>query len=152
LKHRDREYAALLEEERLILDATEAIQRLMDEQAINRTELARRIGVTKGHVSQLLDGKRNMTLRTLAGLLWTLGHRARIETEPVTRRAFSPQPMLSHKVHAYVNSTRRCSAIKVLERFEGTNGPAWAGLIAPVTYEGSSDIDTEFADFLAGAA
>jgi transcriptional regulator with XRE-family HTH domain len=67
------DYERLLAQERLILGATEAIVRLLEEQGVSRQELARRLGKSKGFVSQLLSGERNMTLRTLADLGHALG-------------------------------------------------------------------------------
>lgn len=72
-RNKDFEYERLLAQERLILDATEAIVGLLDEQCISRQELAARLGKSKGFVSQLLSGERNMTLRTLADLGHSLG-------------------------------------------------------------------------------
>ena len=43
----------LLEQERLILQVTEFIVQLMQEQNVTRTELARRLGKSKGWISQL---------------------------------------------------------------------------------------------------
>lgn len=56
----------MVAEERLMLEAAEEIGRLMDEQGVTKAELARRIGRTRGYVTQVLCGRRNMTLRTLA--------------------------------------------------------------------------------------
>jgi transcriptional regulator with XRE-family HTH domain len=67
------DYERLLAQERLILDATEAIVGLLEDQKVSRQELARRLGKSKGFVSQLLSGERNMTLRTLADLGYALG-------------------------------------------------------------------------------
>src|ERR1700691_3779521 len=67
------DYERLLAQERLILDATEAIVGLLEEQKVSRQELARPLGKSKGFVSQLLSGERNMTLRTLADLGYALG-------------------------------------------------------------------------------
>lgn len=61
-----RTYESRVAEERLIVDATEAICESMEAQGVSRVELARRIGRTKGFVSHVLSGERNMTLRTLA--------------------------------------------------------------------------------------
>ncbi len=62
----------ILGQERLILEVTEMICETMEEAGISRTELADRLGKSKGHVSQLLDGSRNMTLRTLADIFTVL--------------------------------------------------------------------------------
>ncbi len=67
------DYDRLLAQERLILDATEAIVALLEEQGVTRQDLAARLGKSKGFISQLLSGERNMTLRTLADLGHALG-------------------------------------------------------------------------------
>jgi Helix-turn-helix len=56
----------VLEQEHLILDVTEMIVELMNERGVTRSELADRLGKTKGHVSQLLSGSRNLTLLSSA--------------------------------------------------------------------------------------
>lgn len=72
------DYDVLLAEERLILEATEAVVAVLDANGISRQELAQRMGKSKGFVSQLLSGERNMTLRTLADLGHALGCRFRV--------------------------------------------------------------------------
>ena len=62
------------QQEKTILEVTELICELMDEQGISRTELAKKLGYTKGYISQLLDGTANMTLRTLSDVLFALGN------------------------------------------------------------------------------
>lgn len=64
-----REYA----QERCITALTEQIAAAMQEQGISRQQVAERLGCTKGFVSQVLSGSRNMTLRTLADLFWAVG-------------------------------------------------------------------------------
>lgn len=56
-----------------MLSATEAVVRAMEDAHISRVELADRIGKSKSFVSQVLSGSRNMTLKTLADLLWACG-------------------------------------------------------------------------------
>ena len=68
----DPEMARLLAQEDLIEEAGELIARTMKERNITKSELARRIGVTKGYVTQLLAGSRNMTLRTFADLMYVM--------------------------------------------------------------------------------
>jgi len=72
---REPTYDQLLEQERLILAATELVHELLEEQGVTKTELAQRLDRTKGFVTQLLGGDRNLTLRTLADLAGALGHR-----------------------------------------------------------------------------
>lgn len=75
---------AAVEAECLILDTTELILQIMEDKEITRTELAQRIGRTKGYVSQLLNGNRNMTLRTLATIAYALQHQVRVKAQPHT--------------------------------------------------------------------
>ena len=68
----------LLREEALILEVTEAVSVVMEKEGISKVQLAKRLGKTKGFISQLLSGGRNLTLRTLAGLVDALGYRVTI--------------------------------------------------------------------------
>jgi len=79
---RDLEFERLVEQESLILEATELLSKLMKDQGISKADLARELGKTRSYVSQLLNGGRNMTLRTLADLLFALDHRAQLNIEP----------------------------------------------------------------------
>jgi transcriptional regulator with XRE-family HTH domain len=80
----------LLDQERLILYVTEVIVGLMREQNISRQDLASRLGKSKGLISQLLSGERNLTLRTLADLGHVLGYRFALR--PVRASARLPMP------------------------------------------------------------
>jgi hypothetical protein len=98
----------LFEQEALLLSATELICELMEKQAVNRTELARRIGKSNAFVSQTLDGRRNMTLRTLADLAWALGVRVQMrpaawhtEGAPGRRRARREAPRGESKARTF---------------------------------------------------
>jgi hypothetical protein len=70
---KDVEAMRLFQQERVILEATSEICDAMEEQGITRSQLAERLGKSKGYVSQLLDGRQNMTLRTLADVFLALG-------------------------------------------------------------------------------
>lgn len=72
------ENARFFAEEKLILDVTESILDKMDELNVNNSELAQKLGTSKSHVSKLLDGKRNMTLRTLAAVGHVLDQEVKI--------------------------------------------------------------------------
>ena len=61
-------------QERSIFETTEMICELMDEQCVNRAELARRLGTTKSYITKLLDGSVNMTLRTISDVFVVLGY------------------------------------------------------------------------------
>ena len=62
----------LYQQERAILEVTELICQLMDEQNVSRSELARCLGTTKSYVTQFLDGRRNMTIRTISDVFTAL--------------------------------------------------------------------------------
>lgn len=59
--------------ERLIFNTTEDILLAMQDSGISHTELAKKLGKSKAFVSQILDGTRNMTLKTLADISYALG-------------------------------------------------------------------------------
>ncbi len=69
------ENARLLTQELLITEVTEAIYKAMEEAGVNKSELADRMSATKGYITQVLSGSRNMTLRTLADFCFALGVR-----------------------------------------------------------------------------
>jgi len=65
--------AKLVAQETLIAEAAEALWGALERAGINKSELAERLGTTKGYVSQILSGSRNMTLRTLSDICFVLG-------------------------------------------------------------------------------
>jgi transcriptional regulator with XRE-family HTH domain len=64
---------------RLITQLTDEINWHLHEQALTRADLASRMGVSPGRVSQILSGGENLTLRTLAGLATALDARFELE-------------------------------------------------------------------------
>jgi transcriptional regulator with XRE-family HTH domain len=115
------DYEQLLAQERLILDATEAVVVLLQEQNVSRQELARRIGKSKGFVSQLLSGERNMTLRTLADLGHALGCAFSVVPNRVSTPAVDADALRS--IYAAFSSSevsRSISAETVKERLRET--------------------------------
>lgn len=96
------DYERLVAQETLIFEATEEICRVMgpdqDSGEVTRKQLAERLGKSKGFVTQVLGGDRNMTLRTLADFAGALGHRVTIKLEPIPaepgeKAAASTQPV-----------------------------------------------------------
>ena len=59
--------------ERLIFNTTEDILLAMQDAAMNQADLAKKMGRSKSCVSQLLDGHRNLTLKTLSDITYALG-------------------------------------------------------------------------------
>lgn len=94
-------YDQLVEQETLIFAATEAVCEAMEGEdsnaAVTRKQLAKRLGESKSHVTQLLSGERNLTLRTLADLAFALDRRVVISLAPIAappgQKAASTQPV-----------------------------------------------------------
>lgn len=82
-----KEFSRLVEQETLILEATERIAELLDASELRRKDLAKRLGVSKPFVTQVMSGDRNMTLRTLADLAFALGHRIEVAAVPLEGKA-----------------------------------------------------------------
>lgn len=76
-------YRCLVEQEQGILEATELLCKVMESEGVSRAELARRMGKSRGFVTQVLSGKRNMTIRTLSHALYVLGHRVTMDSSPL---------------------------------------------------------------------
>jgi len=86
----DPEFRKLLAQEELILEVTETICELLENEKVSRKGLADRLGKTKGFVSQLLSGGRNLTLRTVADILHVLGYKVALKPDKlVTHRRSS---------------------------------------------------------------
>ena len=60
-------------QEELILDTAEQIWDLMEAKGIRKARLAETLGRSAAYVTQLLNGSRNMTLRSLADVASALG-------------------------------------------------------------------------------
>ena len=73
----------LYQQERAILEVTELVCQVMEEQDVSRSELARRIGKTKGYITQLLDGRTNMTVRTISDVFVALDRAVHFQDGPL---------------------------------------------------------------------
>jgi transcriptional regulator with XRE-family HTH domain len=69
----DPKHMRLFQQERAIYEITELIESVMAEQGIGRSQLAAKLGQSKAWITQLLDGERNKTIRTVADVLAVLG-------------------------------------------------------------------------------
>ena len=56
-----------------IVEFTEDVCRLMEEQKVSRAELARRLGTSRAYVTKLLGGNANFTLHTMTKVAMALG-------------------------------------------------------------------------------
>jgi transcriptional regulator with XRE-family HTH domain len=60
-----------------------AVSWYMGEHGVSRAQLARRMGVTPGRVSQLLSGDENLTLKTMSTIASCLGARCEFSLAPI---------------------------------------------------------------------
>lgn len=77
----------LLREEEFILEVTELLSAMLRKEGISKVELARRLGKTKGFVTQILSGSRNLTLRTVADVADALGYKIELRASRGRRDA-----------------------------------------------------------------
>ena len=75
----------------LVTRLTNEIDWYMRERRLTRVDLAHRMGVSPGRISQILSGGENLTLRTLAGVAAALDARFDIELKP-GQPVSEPQP------------------------------------------------------------
>jgi transcriptional regulator with XRE-family HTH domain len=91
---------AQVEEElsQLVTQLTNEINWYMHERNLTRADLATRMGVSPGRVSQVLSGGENLTLRTLASLATALDARFDLDLRPLKPTAdaatsdYGPRP------------------------------------------------------------
>jgi transcriptional regulator with XRE-family HTH domain len=78
---REPRFRQIIKQEDLILDVTEALSQALDESGMTQSDLARKLGRSRGFVSQLFAG-RNLTLRTIADVALALGQRPSLKLYP----------------------------------------------------------------------
>lgn len=76
-----------------IMDVTESICEILETKNVNRQSLAKKMSRTKGYISQLLNGNRNMTLGTLAEITHVLGYVPKIKFEEKDGQRISIDPL-----------------------------------------------------------
>jgi transcriptional regulator with XRE-family HTH domain len=81
----DAEFKKRLAQEEFILEVTEVICKIMRDKGISRKELSDLMGKSKASISQLLNGERNLTLRTVADILDVLGCRGILRYEDLQK-------------------------------------------------------------------
>jgi transcriptional regulator with XRE-family HTH domain len=94
----DAEFRRLLSMETLVTGASEMIARLMAEQNVSKADLARSLNKSRAWVTQLLSGKANMTVRTLAEVAHALGAEVKLNAQPVRWKVGGKPLAESHTV------------------------------------------------------
>ena len=69
----------MLRQEELILEVTEAIALILETDGVSKAQLAKRMGKSPAFVSQVLSGRRNLTLRTIADICDALGSKGQFK-------------------------------------------------------------------------
>ena len=91
------------QQERSILEVTELISVVMEARGVSRSELATRLGKSRAFVTQLLDGRANMTLRTISDTLGALGCSLHASAAPLALE--TPRPRFESEPSAPEIST-----------------------------------------------
>lgn len=74
------EFRRQVKVETLVAEAAEVVAKLMAERGVSKAELARKLGKSRAWVTQLLSGRANMTVRTLAEVVYTLDAEVKLKT------------------------------------------------------------------------
>src|ERR1035438_4247791 len=93
----DPDFRRLLAIEALAAEAAEVIAALMAEQNLTKADLARRLNKSRAWVTQLLSGKTNMTVRTLAEVVYTLGADVKLQSQPCIRAGAGGRTSSRHR-------------------------------------------------------
>lgn len=75
---KEKEFERIMAQEDLIMEVTEGFCEILENENLKRSNLAQLMGKTKGYISQLLNGSRNITLRSLSDIAYYLGYRVDI--------------------------------------------------------------------------
>lgn len=102
----------LYQQERAILDVTELICQLMDEEHVTRSVLAGRLGRSRGYVTQLLDGRANMTVRTISDVFVALGRALHFQDGALSQTV-SAEPWMTIRFDQTIARARPWAGVKV---------------------------------------
>jgi len=94
------EFKRLYAIEGLIADTAQMISDLLEKRRIKQADLARRLNKTPAFVSQLLNGKANMTVHTLAEVIFALEATVKISAQDLSASAceeVDESQMLTHR-------------------------------------------------------
>lgn len=100
--------------ERALLDITEQISKQLEKEKLTRSKLARILGVSRSYISQLLNGKPNLRLRTLFKVSYALGLRPKINLQLGT--TLQRQEYVIEKRNVYQYQIRRININPIIIR------------------------------------
>lgn len=87
------EFRKQLSVETLVAEASELIARLMAKENLSKADLARRLNRSRAWVTQLLSGRTNMTIRTLAEVSFALGAEVKLSEQRAPGSSAPTQPL-----------------------------------------------------------
>ncbi len=102
-------------QEDLILATTEAIWKVLEERKWSKADLARAMHTSRANITQLLDGSRNMTLRSLSDIAFVLG--IEVHVQLIHRNHAPLEPPTQTDLHCQEHKRERIE--KMLERVYG---------------------------------
>jgi len=73
------------QQESLILDVASLIHATMKKNGVTQTQLAVKVGVSKGRISQYLGGEKNLRLRTIADIFTALDCKLQVDAATSSR-------------------------------------------------------------------
>jgi len=91
----------VLEESALAM-AQSTIQNVIDESRISKSDLARRMEITRSGITRMLSGSHNLTIKTMARALAVCGREVRFEAVPIV---WNWQPAPKETLPTNVGST-----------------------------------------------
>jgi len=131
----DPDNSRLINQERLIVDATEEIWEAMETRTRTKSALATALGKSKAFVTQTLNGTRNMTLRTLADFATALDYTVEIKLKAKDSAmldvVITPEETSSAVAWQWeVETMARIGRIKPPKVVEGANCKDWNSDVA----------------------
>lgn len=81
------------EQDRLSVWTMDNLAEMMERTNISKADLARKMGCSRSHITQLFAGNRNPTLNTIADIAYALGYRANIGLEKLRDGSFISVPV-----------------------------------------------------------
>jgi transcriptional regulator with XRE-family HTH domain len=79
----DKDNEQIYQQERLIVELTEAIYELIQYKKMKKKDLASKLNVSQSQITQFLNGSANMQLRTISDILFALDSKLKIKIEPL---------------------------------------------------------------------
>jgi transcriptional regulator with XRE-family HTH domain len=97
-------------EEMLVAEIQSVLEELLEQKGYSRTDLAKRMGVTKARVTQIFSDTQNFTVRLIARAFHALGEKVVIDHEPLGNRENALTARCLKRDSPALGSTQRKSA------------------------------------------